>query len=250
MIPNACQIQRQDPSAVIMMPISHPPGLTFTGQAYQTMAAFSGSPIPDAPCVCDCRHSNSQLVGEIIQATEGLDLDPSPPPAQSRTVALDDALILGRRLALEWERVNGCFNVDEHLDAAALLTMSDAIERLLGMYQILLENTLSRHASRAAVRSANPSPAADRNYPPASSYRVTPVAIVLGPMELNEEEAGIVAQEALRHMISRMGDMLKDIEEEGRKAMEDAGSSSESDVIVGVKRAQGLMFRVLGRIPR
>jgi hypothetical protein len=68
-------------------------------------------------------------------------------------------------------------------------------------------------------------------------------------LELDGDEKLIVAQETLRHMIARLGDILKDIEEECRQVMADTGER-EAGVLGDVQRAQELMLRLLGRVPR
>ncbi|KAM7193453.1 hypothetical protein V8F33_007832 [Rhypophila sp. PSN 637] len=217
-------------------------------------------------CVCDCQRSVSAVLAEIKQASNGLQLDtpqqaePSDegevetPSSRTRIIPLDDTLILGQRLTLEWERINGCLNVDQHLHLGALpgrhdntatntsttlvATMAHAVEQLLRTYEVALGSVAPAPDPGAVVRTC------------------------LGLLELAGEEATIVAQEALHHMIARLGDTLKDIEEEVAFAATGTnGGCGESEidtevdgeitaVSVTVKRAQGLMFRLLGRIPR
>ncbi|KAK4214760.1 hypothetical protein QBC37DRAFT_372639 [Rhypophila decipiens] len=220
------------------------------------------------PCVCDCQCSVSPVFAEIKQASNGLQLDTTQqaePPSDeeqvetlssraARMIPLDDALILGRRLTLEWERINGCLNVDQHLrlgtvpgrhDTTATSTsttlvasMAHAVDQLLRTYEVALGSIAPAPDPGAVVRSC------------------------LGPLELVGAEAAIVAQEALRHMIARLGDVLKDIEEEvaftatgtnagfGGSQTDMEVDAAITAVSVMVKRAQGLMFRLLGRIPR
>ncbi|KAH6646239.1 hypothetical protein BKA67DRAFT_97073 [Truncatella angustata] len=196
---------------------------------------------------CDCQNMGSLLMDDIDRASGGLTT--VPPPAQPHSISIDCALLLGHRLTLQWERINGCFNVEEHLDPGALLTVANAIERVLKLYEVGLESTKSHRQSRATSPSDNASPSSRGNYPSSSRFQVTAVPTSLGELELDDEEARIVAQEALRYMISRLGEMLKDIEEEDRQVRMDP-SGSQVDLLGEVKRARELMLRLLGRVPR
>ncbi|KAI1846150.1 hypothetical protein JX265_010528 [Neoarthrinium moseri] len=140
---------------------------------------------------------------------------------QQQPVYLDGALLLGRRLVLEWERVNGCPNVQDHIGPAALRSTANAVEQILKLHQVLLESVLTTTSS---------------------PVQVSMVPVTLGSLELDAEEARMVVHEALRHTITRLGDLLNDIEDESKQA-------TAHDIVEDVKRAQMLMFRLLGRVP-
>jgi hypothetical protein len=173
----------------------------------------------------------------------------SPPTTESQLVSLDVALLLGRRLALEWEHVNGCFNAEEHLDPDMPLAMANTIEGLLKLYDMLLGSTDSQHQSQVVGHSGNPSPPplTEQIHPPSRS-QVVMVPTTLGGLRLGGEEPHIVAHEALRHMIARLDDILKDVEEEGTQTMSGT-EATKIALLRDVKRAQELMFRLLGRVP-
>ncbi|KAK9415682.1 hypothetical protein SUNI508_10160 [Seiridium unicorne] len=207
------------------------------------MANFSSDGL--VPCSCDFQHKPSPLIDEINGVADGLNA--ASPLAQPRSISLDDALLLGRRLALEWERANGCFNVEDHLDLAALRIMANTIEKILRLYEVLLESALSNQQSHATAQTGNLSQPAGQSHPP--RLQLTAVPTSLGSLRLNEEEGCIVAQEALRHMIARLGDMLEDVEEESSHVKDD-DNDSKAKVREDVKRARDLMLRLLGRIPK
>jgi hypothetical protein len=175
---------------------------------------------------CDCEQVSFLLFDEIEKASA------APLP-------LDGALLLGRRLALQWEPVNQCVHVDQHLDAHTLLNMAHAIERMLKLYEVFLASTLDPPRVNTGVVGGS-------GYQPAQPG-TTP--IFLGSLEVRGEEARMVSQQALRHIIARMGDILKDIDEDCRQLAEQ-DQQDVGNLAADVRGSRELMLRLLGRVPR
>lgn len=170
---------------------------------------------------CDCDHASPTIYHEIEQASAN-------PTSAAEPPFLDSALLYGRRLALQWESINQCPHLEDRPDVAALRSMTDAIEHLLGMYEQLLAATLDPHIV-PRVGSGRP--------------------VFLGSLELQGEEGRMVVQQALRHSIARLGDVLKDLEEDSKQLVE-VGQAADDQLHSDIGKAQQLMLRLLGRIPR
>lgn len=170
---------------------------------------------------CDCDHASPTIYHEIEQASANT-------TSATESPFLDSALLYGRRLALQWESINQCPHLEDRPDAAALRSMADAIEHLLEMYEQLLAATLDPH-SVPRVGSGRP--------------------VFLGSLELQGEEGQMVAQQALRHSIARLGDVLKDMEEDSKQLVE-GSQGVDNQLHSDISKAQRLMLRLLGRIPK
>jgi len=196
--------------------------LSLNGTPHSVMATSpSSGPSGHRRSSCDCDHASPTIYHEIEQASADTTSASEPP-------YLDSALLYGRRLALQWESINQCPHQEDRPDIAAIRSMTDAIEHLLRMYEQLLAATMNPLAA-PRVGSGRP--------------------VFLGSLELQGEEGQMVAQQALRHSIARLGDVLKDMEEDSKQLVE-GSQGVDNQLHSDISKVRHLMLRLLGRIPK
>lgn len=196
----------------------------------------------DPSMTCDCTAETLRIFAAIHESS-----CPPPPDVNnhnnSHPISLGDVLGAGRLLVRNWERLNGCANASDHLDAAMLRTIVEAAGSLMGLFEsvgvsagILREiGTPSRAAtSKTALGSGTSTPAL------VSVHSAT----YLGNHALDEEEAIMVGREALRHSVLLVGEMLHDIS----KDLGDLGGGDTGDMRAILDKSSTDMIRLLGRI--
>ncbi|KAK2764511.1 hypothetical protein FQN54_009206 [Arachnomyces sp. PD_36] len=211
---------------------------------------------------CDCWIATTRIISQL-EAPFKHSLFSTQPLV--RTMSLSDMLNLGQNLVQHWEIMNGCPNSEIHLSPPMLRLMTDAIRRVLALYEIAIEGEphasetrepQSHHdtanspsATLPSVFNSNSIPIGNRAESSRSlSWSATPTFV--GSLKLEEEEEiAIVGQEALRHSIIRLGAMLQDIEEETRQNSPDWLSDAERPLLdKEVKGLIGRLFRLLGKV--
>ncbi|KAL7623515.1 hypothetical protein AAE478_007198 [Parahypoxylon ruwenzoriense] len=219
--------------------------------------------MPRGGWACDCWAATIRIISESEAPFR-----PSSSPAQhpARTMPLSEVLSLGRNLVQHWELLNGCASSEVHLGPLVLRFMADAIGRTLTLYEVAIEGVLRRgvpetrepalwqsysddevnlpHAAHLSGHNSNPP--GPRRSPP--GHNIAPTLV--GGLELDDdEEIAIVAREALKHSVIRLGAMLQDIEEETRQYGPDELSEAEHPLQdKEVKELIGRLFRLLGRV--
>ncbi|TRX92879.1 hypothetical protein FHL15_006285 [Xylaria flabelliformis] len=119
---------------------------------------------------------------------------------------LSATLTIACDLVQHWGAINGCPNVDSHISAHTLCTMTDAVGLVLRGHELAIEA-----ANKSKSSSHHHHPQSHESAPRAAGtgYQAT-----IGRLELEPSEAAIVAREALKHSIVRLAAMLQDIAEE------------------------------------
>ncbi|KAI0859280.1 hypothetical protein F4860DRAFT_268886 [Xylaria cubensis] len=119
---------------------------------------------------------------------------------------LSATLTIACDLVQHWGAINGCPNVDSHISAHTLCTMTDAVGLVLRGHELAIEA-----ANKSTSSSHHHHPQSHESAPRAArtGYQAT-----IGRLELEPSEAAIVAREALKHSIVRLAAMLQDIAEE------------------------------------
>lgn len=195
------------------------------------------------------------------------------------TTALDDVLGEGRSLVRNWERMNGCANASMHLDSdyTTLQAMIGAVDNLVGLYEMLGEAASLFAATRPGGRdSRRDSP---REWPTYASEAYTPdtntgaissrplmnpssgfsghnmgnfaqPAAYLGTHRLDDEEAVLVAREAVRHSVMLLGELLHDIERDFDEELVKRHCHNADAAIISeaAGKVSARLLRFLGRI--
>ncbi|KAH8749222.1 hypothetical protein F5883DRAFT_720859 [Diaporthe sp. PMI_573] len=210
---------------------------------------------------CDCTPETMRIVTAIHECT-------CPPPSDDnnttnsdnpRTISLGDVLCTGRLLVRNWERLNGCFNASNHLDAAMLRTIAEAANGLIGLYEsvgvsvgILPAMGQGERAGSSRMVTSPYTISSTPSRAPAGNTAVGNTGLVavhsatyLGAHALEEEEAVIVGRETLRHSVLLLGEILHDIS----KDFGDLGSGGDmEDTRAILDKSSTDMLRLLGRI--
>lgn len=206
-------------------------------------------PVP----TCDCVAETARIIHRIQRAAtcNGSGL---PESTSTTTAALDDVLGEGRALVRSWERMNGCANAAAHVDGdhATLRAMIGAVDRLVGLYE-----TLGRAAHLFFAGARTPATAAGVVENPPSTQQQQPPAVYLGTLRLDDEEAVLVAREAVRHSVILLGELLHDIERDLGEELEESSSQGRSPshdaeamaaTFEEVSKVSATLLRLLGRI--
>ncbi|KAI1294339.1 hypothetical protein F5Y03DRAFT_373139 [Xylaria venustula] len=180
----------------------------------------------------------------------------STPLSSSSTstfVPFDDILDAGRTLIRTWEHVNGCSNAEAHEEGHLLRAFLDAADKTLRLYEAVDMRNVSSSAVNEFTAMSN-----TLNQPPTRNGMATThsldeaslfrgASVYLGNLKLDGEEAAIVAREALRHAVLRLGEVLQDIEDDVKESSS-ADNSWIDEERLGVVTSR--LLRLLGRINR
>ncbi|KAI1289090.1 hypothetical protein F5Y03DRAFT_63891 [Xylaria venustula] len=180
--------------------LSHHAGVPLTPARPPSSASSSANPS------CDCEGEMLRLAS-LCKHYAQMPAPPGDPQNSTRTSGeqrtdgnmamtpgsssfLSTTLTIARDLVQHWGAVNGCPNVDSHISAHTLCTMTDALGLVLRGHEL-------------AIEAAKKSP-----------YHHPDSRATIGRLELEPQEATIVALESLKHSIVRLAAMSQDITEE------------------------------------
>jgi hypothetical protein len=180
---------------------------------------------------CDCWDATIRIVSQC----EAPFKNSSYAQQLVREMSLSERLNLGQKLVQQWETMNGCVSFEDHLNPQLMRIMTDAISRVLAIYEM---TTAGMHRVAGNV---------PRNH---SSFSCSSSPVFVGGVKVEDpEEIAIIGQEALRHSVIRLGAMLQDIEEETRPyGPEDLSDVEQLQQDSEVKELIGRLFRLLGKI--
>lgn len=201
------------------------------------------------------------------------------------TAALDDVLGEGRSLVRSWERMNGCVNAATHVDSdhATLQAMIGAVDNLVGLYETLgraanlfaagsrveggrggsrknsTQEWSTSSVSEACTPDTNTAGAVSattlltipsRGFPDHNMGNSAQPAVYLGTLRLDDEEAVLVAREAVRHSVILLGELLHDIEKDFGEELEESHCHDADAVATyeAVSKVSATLLRLLGRI--
>lgn len=151
-----------------------------------------------------------------------------------------ETLAKGQDLVQHWETLNGCANSEMHIIPQMLFYLTQSISWVVRDYEVAVDAIISQRTPLTARPEAvssicgsllpwdnNNSSSNDNSASKENSHErriepgeiaMTPASIIprayVGNLELDPDEAVLVAQEAFRHSIARLTIMLQDIEEE------------------------------------
>ncbi|KAI0465628.1 hypothetical protein F4859DRAFT_375263 [Xylaria cf. heliscus] len=197
----------------------------------------------------------------------------STPVSSSATATpapFDEMLGAGRGLVRTWERINGCPNVDAHQEGQLLQATLDAADHILKLYETVAVNNVfpstvrdsrAQNSPRSSSRYSN-GVAGTQWTTQSSSMLSVPSAlhaldetllyngapVYLGTLRLDEEEATIVAREALRHVVLCLGEVLQDIKEDVRESASNDNACNDMVDDEKLETVTSRLLRLLGRI--
>jgi hypothetical protein len=125
------------------------------------------------------------------------------------SIFLSATLNVANDLVQHWSALNGCPNVNAHINPHTLCVLADAISFLLRGFELAIEavnkSKMSSHRNHHHYHYA----AADHVAASTMDSRAK-----IGRLELDPSEAAIVVQESLKHSILRLATMSQDVAEE------------------------------------
>lgn len=176
---------------------------------------------------CDCWVTTIRIVNECEA------LFKPPPNVQQlvREMPLSEMLNLAQKLAQQWETMNGCVSFEDHLGPQLIRVMTDAISRVLAIYEMATEDM-------------------HENMPRSNGlFNWDNSHVFVGGVKIEDlQEIAIITEEALRHSVIRLGAMLQDIEEETHPYGPDLSNLDQPLQGSEVKVLIGRLFRLLGKI--
>jgi hypothetical protein len=184
--------------------------------------------MPEEGISCDCWVTTIHIVSQC----EAPFKNPSYVQQLVREMPLSEILNLSQKLVQRWETMNGCVNFEDHLSPQLIRVMTDAISRVLAIYEMATEGMHENMPRNNSLFNWGNSP------------------VFVGAVKIEDlQEIAIITQEALRHSIIRLGAMLQDIEEETHPyGPEDLSNVEQPLQCSEVKELIGRLFRLLGKI--
>lgn len=102
---------------------------------FELFATMSAPPAP----TCNCWAATIRIIN-LSREPYHPSSSPSGQPL-ARNMSLSDVQLLGRNLVQHWEALNGCASSDLHLRPPAVCFMADAISRILGLYDMVVDGS-------------------------------------------------------------------------------------------------------------